>query len=909
MWSALAARLICLCSLGSFPLLLRSVTLTSSTHDWVKNNLKIYFNFNDTGSYGLPCNDKVRSCPVGNTLGALVRLVFHDAAGTGGSNGCIDFNTSDNNGLQEIVGQLDTFYYSKEGYFDDYTSMISKADLWIIAGNLAIEYASNASGSAGSTLEILPPTPGGLVLPFQYGRYDAASCDDTHMLPEASYNWTQMKHLFVDRFGMDVGETVAIMGAHSLGRCKWENSGFDGGWLTTASSFSNQYYIEMGGVKWNNSNNSAVWVDDLPEGGAVEKPWTIMLQVDAELLYKTKEHAPNNYCDEFSDFTSNRFIKCPQQTESFPHFMAYANNITHFFGNFSTAWQKMTEYNMNGLVPLGKPCNGTYPVSTLAPSPAPSGAPFSKTRAPTAGAGSTGSPSSGGTKTPTVRPTAMPTAKPSAAPTLKTYAPSAPPTQRPSAPSAAPSVALPTPTVLPSRSSRPTRAPTAKPCAPTAKPSAFPSLSPAQPSLSPALHTATLLTTTLKQTLLNVSSDLYASAAFRTAFSDTIMTVLSHSGIAADNILVSSGQGLRLLADSVESNVTVSYIVSLTLERSSTYSSASALQGAVATTITTASSSISSSADGSSLVATLKRFGAQQGVAQLQGLSAASAPIVLATAEVTGAAPSAAPTEAAAATSTTNQLTNGTTAGIYAGAVIAFMAIMSIGIYTIFHRQIKRCLGWGDKAAAGGKGVVDVDAVSRVSEAGYMFDRRTSYFGEVNVYREQLLAQSKKKRLERTRDFVKQASTMVTSKVSSLVKQASTFIFSDSDDNHHSTKDGAKPAARRRSIFDRTPEHAMQMTTNPMLSRDNSLRTARILESTNNPSNSARRRQSLSTDALSAAALAALQTDGESDAAPAKVLPLLASMNVQRSPGNGAQSRNDLPSEASATEDGEITTL
>ena len=32
------------------------------------------------------------------------------------------------------------------------------------------------------------------------------------------------------------------MGAHSLGRATYSESGFDGGWTATQSSFSNNYY-------------------------------------------------------------------------------------------------------------------------------------------------------------------------------------------------------------------------------------------------------------------------------------------------------------------------------------------------------------------------------------------------------------------------------------------------------------------------------------------------------------------------------------------------------------------------------------------------------------------------------------------------------------------------------------------
>ena len=82
--------------------------LTSTQVATMEAALTSYFNL--TASYGVRCNP----CNVGDNIGALVRLVFHDAfggggpTGAGGMNGCIDFNEPDNNGLQEVVGQLNT---------------------------------------------------------------------------------------------------------------------------------------------------------------------------------------------------------------------------------------------------------------------------------------------------------------------------------------------------------------------------------------------------------------------------------------------------------------------------------------------------------------------------------------------------------------------------------------------------------------------------------------------------------------------------------------------------------------------------------------------------------------------------------------------------------------------------------
>lgn len=108
------------------------------------------------------------------------------------------------------------------------------------------------------------------------------------------------------------------------------------------SSFSNFYFKNFGGVRWTNLNNSFVWTDDFPNG-----PQTILLKADVELLFETNSSS-SGYCDIFASF--NETARCPLQKETNAAFMAYADSnmgIKYFYGNFSTAWEKLTEYTYN----------------------------------------------------------------------------------------------------------------------------------------------------------------------------------------------------------------------------------------------------------------------------------------------------------------------------------------------------------------------------------------------------------------------------------------------------------------------------------------------------------------------------------------------------------------------------------
>jgi hypothetical protein len=278
--------------------------------------------------YGAPCNP----CTQGDNIGALVRLMFHDAFGggglanKGGMNGCIDFATADNNGLQEVVGQLNKLY-------PPFSSKISKADFWLLAANTAIKYATTAA--KGVTLPGITPTPGALSLPFRYGRQDDLQCSDKGLLPKPFFSWQQMTAMFIDRIGLNVNQFTALLGAHGLGRAQKKNSGVEGGWTLSQSTLSNGFYQSLGVVPWTNPNKGFVWMNN------GSKPSTMMLRIDIEPLY-----SPATSCPVFDNFTQGG--KCHfnhQSGNPSGSYLYYANNIGAFFANFTQGWQVLSEFN------------------------------------------------------------------------------------------------------------------------------------------------------------------------------------------------------------------------------------------------------------------------------------------------------------------------------------------------------------------------------------------------------------------------------------------------------------------------------------------------------------------------------------------------------------------------------------
>ena len=57
------------------------------------------------------------------------------------------------------------------------------------------------------------------------------------------YVYIKVMSFFATEFGFDNNETVALLGAHTLGRASSENSGFSGTWIVgQANFFNNEYY-------------------------------------------------------------------------------------------------------------------------------------------------------------------------------------------------------------------------------------------------------------------------------------------------------------------------------------------------------------------------------------------------------------------------------------------------------------------------------------------------------------------------------------------------------------------------------------------------------------------------------------------------------------------------------------------
>jgi len=89
-------------------------------------------------------------------------------------------------------------------------------------------------------------------IPFKPGRTDYV--DETKLpprgrLPDGSKGGDHLRQVFY-RMGFNDQEIVALSGAHNLGRCHSDRSGFEGAWVPNPTRFSNSYFRLMVSMDW-----------------------------------------------------------------------------------------------------------------------------------------------------------------------------------------------------------------------------------------------------------------------------------------------------------------------------------------------------------------------------------------------------------------------------------------------------------------------------------------------------------------------------------------------------------------------------------------------------------------------------------------------------------------------------------
>ncbi|KAK6203609.1 cytochrome c peroxidase [Scheffersomyces amazonensis] len=173
---------------------------------------------------------------------------------------------------------------------------ITYSDLWTLAGKVAIEYMD------------------GPMITWKPGRLDFL--DDKYVppngnLPFAYKDANHIRETFT-RMGFNIQEMVALLGAHTLGRCHKRFSGWEGKWTANPTKFSNDFFVVLLQEDWQ--------VGNVPETGRVQyynqDKSLMMLNTDLELV---------------RDYEFLIWVKI------------YAADETRFFQDFSKAFSKLLE--------------------------------------------------------------------------------------------------------------------------------------------------------------------------------------------------------------------------------------------------------------------------------------------------------------------------------------------------------------------------------------------------------------------------------------------------------------------------------------------------------------------------------------------------------------------------------------
>jgi hypothetical protein len=168
-----------------------------------------------------------------NIAATYLRLGFHDCVpngSAGGCDGCINLSTNEaNTGLLPAVQALAPIVAE----FENKVLGVSRADIWAYATLLGAEVSQNEIVFTDNFLVGRKNCEVVGTCSSKDPIFCATNGPDTEAdFPESDITTHELLAFMLDHFGFNADETVAIMGAHSIGRALPENSGYLGqeGW-------------------------------------------------------------------------------------------------------------------------------------------------------------------------------------------------------------------------------------------------------------------------------------------------------------------------------------------------------------------------------------------------------------------------------------------------------------------------------------------------------------------------------------------------------------------------------------------------------------------------------------------------------------------------------------------------------
>jgi cytochrome c peroxidase len=222
----------------------------------------------------------------------LIRLAWH-AAGTysktdskcpGGSDGSTmrfepESEHEANAGLGKARTLLEKIKTKHPG--------LTYADLWSLAAVVSIEEM------------------GGPKINWRPGRVDKAdggSCTPDGRLPAPDKGPDHIREKF-GRMGFSDREMVCLIGAHAVGRCHPDVSGFSGPWTLSPTSFSNDFFVQLLNNTWTKKKWNGPEQYEDPSGKLMMLPADLALIKDPEFKKICQEYAADE-AKFFKDFAA-----------------------------------------------------------------------------------------------------------------------------------------------------------------------------------------------------------------------------------------------------------------------------------------------------------------------------------------------------------------------------------------------------------------------------------------------------------------------------------------------------------------------------------------------------------------------------------------------------------------------------
>lgn len=176
-------------------------------------------------------NTKVIAFPIAMRVAWHASGTYDARDGSGGSDGgTMRFEPESSDPANAGLGIVRDMLHEVQKKYPD----VSQADLWTLAGALSVEFA------------------GGPHVPHAFGRRDdpdGRRCPAHGRLPDASQGASHLRDVFY-RMGLSDRDIVALSGAHTLGRCHFVRSGYDGKWTRAPLKFDNEYFRNLVTLTW-----------------------------------------------------------------------------------------------------------------------------------------------------------------------------------------------------------------------------------------------------------------------------------------------------------------------------------------------------------------------------------------------------------------------------------------------------------------------------------------------------------------------------------------------------------------------------------------------------------------------------------------------------------------------------------